>query len=237
MSHFEIAVFTTIKNYNKSLNEFGYGFEARDKAVEFLERAFKRSSQHTASVSPADEQIDAPQEEIRSSFEAQVPCTNHIGTWGNLRKWWDYWINDATCKDPHTYGKDCNLLLTAANGGGLGSNNASVVGGSVTAAKANPSADWGYGTKYLKAKNILHEVGHALLNNVENKDDSKLLHDTARVYSHSNGNTITPMGITGDITQHNCVDATYWHTNKNNWPDDGYELRYSDCTEDNFQVK
>lgn len=252
---FEVAVYTTRELYDHCSTDGSYGFEARDIAKDIIEGAANRWK-HSIAVNLGDTIVDAPQENKGGPFEAYAPCTSKSGTWNDLRDWWEFWVKDADCKDPHASGKDCHVLLTNADGGGLGASRAAVVGGGFTVTKdLNGYEDYGYTKGHKRAKAILHEVGHNLTNNMENKDDEVLAHDSARIYDHTGNadhlpkedNTISVMGIESnksgaDDTQNNCSDQTYWYTDKPKYygtgdERSGWELRYSPCTEQNVEAR
>lgn len=246
MGTFEIAVFTSEKLYNHCDDDFGNGFEARDMAIEFIEGAFERSSDHSVVVEPADQTINAPQESINSSFESTVPCSSETGTWADLWDWWKYWLNKADCNDPHTYEKDCNLLLTDADGGGLGGGRIACSGGGyVVADNYDSYKDYGFEEEFGKAETILEEVGHCLVKDMEDEDygdddgDGQLAHDSGDLFYHDpingkSGYTITPIGVTGDEEYNNCGEKV---DKDENWNESGWEARYSSCTEEYFEEK
>lgn len=236
---FQVAVFTTDELYNDCEDYFGYGYEARNIAMDIIEGAFDRSSRHSVEVNRGSKVISAPQEHMSGPFQAYRPCGSYMVEWNDLRDWWEFWVEEASCHDPHAQGRDCALLLTAADGGGRGANEAACVGGAFKVAKQFSSyEEYGYTEAHKKAKNILHEVGHNLTHNMENQDDLQLAHDSAQLHYHFEGNTITPMGISGDATENNGADETYWHTNKrDNYDGQGWELKYSDVTEDNIEAR
>lgn len=204
MGDFEIAVFTSNELYDKCETNLGYGYEARDIAIDIIDGAFSRSYPHSVTTNPGDKIVYPPKETKDGPFTARVPCETYETTWNDLRDWWEYWVEAAYCKDPHAEGLDCSVLLTAASGGGLGANQAAVVGGSFQVAdELSGYEEYGYSEAHKKAKNILHEVGHNLTNNMENQDDNTIAHDSGELWEHNGDYTISPMGITGDETTHN----------------------------------
>lgn len=227
------------KLYDKCADQLGDGFAARDTAKDVIQGAFDEWS-HNVSIELGDQKVYAPQENKGGPFEAYKPCTFDELTWNDLRDWWETWVEYSSCKDPHASGQDCHLLVTVASGGGLGASGMAVVGGSFQVAKElGGHEDHGDTEAHKKAKNIIHEVGHNLTNNMENQDDSSLAHDSARLDYHTDdGYVITAMGIVGDTTTNNCSDESYWYTNKrDNWDGSGWEIEYSPCTEDNVEAR
>lgn len=231
MGSFEVAVFTTSDLYWDCSSEFGDGYEARDIAAEFIEGAFSRSTNHTVTVLKPDTRVSAPQEQINDSFKAQPPCSGPIGTWEDLRDWWDYWVNDAACKDPHTEAADCNLLLTGASGGGLGGPREACAGGAFTIANNYDSyQNWDDQPAFNQVDTVLEELGHTLVSDMSNEDDGTIPHDSGRLYEHNGTYAITPIGITGDTDYNNCNE----YVNKSRWDENAWEARYSPCTEEHF---
>lgn len=244
MSQFEIGLYTSDALYYDCNNEFGNGYEGVDRAAEFIEGAFNRSSSHSVTVRKSSNKIQAPQEAINSSFEAEAPCTSITGTWDDLRDWWDYYVNDADCKSKDVIANDCNLLLTAASGGGLGGPREAAAGGIFTVAKNYSSYQkWDADPAFNQVDTLLEEVGHTLVTNMVDNDyqfvgdksggDGQTPHDSARLYDHNGKYAITPIGITGDTEYNNCGQKV----DKYLWDGDAWEARYSPCTEEYFQVR
>jgi hypothetical protein len=217
IGHFEIAVFSTTELFEDCDNAFGDGFKGRDIVIEFINGAFGRSDTHSVSIEPATDIIDAPQEGVGGPFEAKVPCSPYDGEWSDLRSWWDFWFNEAGCKDPHTKEKDCNLLLTAASSGGTGGPREPVAGGAFTIADEYSSyKEWDKDPAFNKVDTVLEEVGHTLVSDMVDNDyddyyghpngDGTLGHDSGRLYEHNGKYAITPIGITGDTDFNNCGD-------------------------------
>lgn len=243
MGSFDVAVFTTGDLYNHCNDEFGDGFAGRDIAIDFIEGAFNRSSNHSVNTIAASDIVHTPTEKIREPFEAPAPCYEGLGdvSWTDLRDYWKFWIEDADCKDPHASGKDCNLLLSDTPNGGLGGGKYACSGGAfVVASNYSSYENYGFDPAFNKVDTILEEVGHCLVSNMKDEDygdnngDGKIPHDSGRLYSTFEGYTITPIGITGDVDYNNCgkfVDKDGL------WSGDGWNARYSPCTEDYFQEK
>lgn len=215
MANFEIAVFVTKDVYDDN------GYQARDRVATFTEGAFGETSRHTVDVLRADETPNPPQEKINSSVSGNCICDWTLDcSWDNLLDWWDDWLIYSECNDSHTQAADCNLLVTAADGGGLGGGRNSTPGTAITNGgldlKDLPSSyePYVWTTAGKKMWVALQEMGHSLIDGMPDSDGDGTGHDSARVIEDpDNGKeTITPMGITGDATwnrdlQNNCGKA------------------------------
>lgn len=69
------------------------GWLARDTAIEFIEGAFQRSSNHQATVSSGSETPDPKEEAIHDGFSGPEPCGTDEQWYGDLRAWWLEWLN------------------------------------------------------------------------------------------------------------------------------------------------
>lgn len=239
MATFEITLYSTSQLYQDCKDRFSDGFRARDLAKEFIDGAFDRSNNHNVDVSLASVKVQAPTELIHNSFEAPEPC--HSGSdfyWPNLRDWWEYWIDEASCKDTSSKSKDCNLLLTAADGAGLGGPREACAGGAFHIAdNYTYYQDWGTDSAFNKVDTLLEELGHTLIGNMPNKDDGTTAHDSGRLYEHSGTFAITPLGITGDTDYNNCNEFVDKSRLANPSDPQVWEARYSPCTEKHFSEK
>lgn len=244
MTEFEVGLYITNTLYHDCNDEFGSGFEGVDQAAEFIEGVFNRSNSHSVTVEKSSCRINTPQEGINSSFIAVAPCTSIEGTWEDLRSWWDYYMNDAECKSKDIIASDCNLLLTAASGGGLSGPREAAAGGIFTVGK-NYSGyqSWGSDPAFNQVDTFLEELGHSLIHTMTDEDynyvsnksdgDGTVGHDSGKLYERGGRYAITPVGITGDTRYNNCGTEV----NKSRWDGDAWEARYAPCTEEYFHKK
>lgn len=207
MAHFDIAVFITQEVYDYGSNNYGDGFRARDRVVTFIEGAFNEASNHSATVTGASEVPKAPREKTKGSLTASCICNpNFTCSWSSLLAWWDDWLINANCMDPHTRADDCNLLITKGSDGGLGGGRNTEPGTAVSS--------WGQFLVDLpstydrfvwsepghKMWVVLQEMGHTLLDDQPDKDGDGVGHDSGNVFFDSTTGkySISPMGVTGD---------------------------------------
>jgi len=225
MSQFDIAVWTSQELFN---NE---GYDAQNMAKEFIEGAFNRSNNHSVDVTLADAKVDAPKEYANSSFNGPLPCNDSFyDDFNHLLHWFREWLD---CNNPPEYATDCNLLITHGETGGLGGGNDAYAHVGKNLAKFYSYQTYGFSSKHDSVDTLLEEVGHSLIQNMENQDDNTVSHDSGTLFSHPGGHTITPLGITGDTAYNNCNE----YVDKSQWSGDGWEARYSECTESNFVKK
>lgn len=234
MGNFQLSVFTTHELYNKCENDGLGGYAARDTAVDFLRQAFSKSPNHTSDVEVGSTKIPAPQEEIRSSFSARKPCTFDTAYYDNLNDWW----GDYTACTSLNKSKDCDLLLTAATGSGLGGPPYACAGGGYEAAVYYATTgikDYTDDSAGNKVDAILEEAGHCFSQDVSDLDyinygDGTIAHDNGVLFEHGGSYYITPIGIGGDTQYNNCGQEV----NKSRWNGTGWEHQYSDCEETHF---
>lgn len=247
MGHFEVALFSTRGLHERCEREFGDGWKARDVAAAFVEGAFDRSETHTVDVVRVETPVDAPRERVPGSFEAPFPGdgadegegrAGTDGRWPNLRRWWNVCLNESDEVDA-TPAKDCNLLLTAADGSGLGGPREACAGGSfVVAASYDEYQPWDQDPAFNKVDTLLEELGHTLVHDMEDLDygdhgDGVVAHDSGTLYEHDGVYAITPIGISGDTRYNNCGERV----DKERWNGDAWEARYSECTERYFRER
>ena len=260
MTQFEIAIFETDELHEHCKSEFGRysAYEAAKRARDFVEGAFDRSSQHSVDVSVSYSTPDAPIENPGCMkddyFHAYHPCDDcechYPSQYPNLHTWFQDWL-EGSC-GPYTVARDVNILLTDQNGGGCGAGGrtppVATAGGAFTIAKefddyqthSTDDVMWDIDT-------LLEEIGHTLIMNdngpdmIDDDDDGKD-HDSGTIYERTTRYgthyyTMTPMGITGNTSYNNCgwwVDKSRWDPGSETAPEDGFEGRYSGCTEDYF---
>ncbi len=146
-------------------------------------------------------------------------------------------MNETDRPEEAAFGKDCNLLLTAASGGGLGGPREACAGGSFVLAEAyDEYRPWGAEPAFNKVDTLLEELGHTLVHGMEDRDygeeggDGVGAHDSGTLYEHDGTYAITPIGISGDTRYNNCGERV----DKDRWNGDAWEARYSECTERYF---
>jgi hypothetical protein len=236
---FEIGLFVTRGLYDRCTAELDDCWKARDIAATFIEGAFARSESHTVTVECAPEPVDAPTDRIRTSCEAPHPRHGTVRRWPTLRRWWGACLDCPAPDRPVGFSKDCNLLLTAAPGGGLGGPREACAGGSFRIAEAfDEYHEWGTGPAFNAVDTLLEEVGHSLIDGMADRDygddgDGVVAHDSGTLYEHDGVFAITPLGISGDTRYNNCGERV----DKHRWNGDAWEARYSECTERYFRER
>ncbi|ACV47082.1 MULTISPECIES: hypothetical protein [Halomicrobium] len=221
MATFDVTVYTSKEAHSND------GFDARDMAIEFIEGAFNRSDNHSVDATASDSIVDAPVEYANDPFKGPMPCHSYRTWYDDLLHWFREWLD---CNEPSEIATDCNLLVTYGTTGGLGGGDDAYACVGEKLVQFDSYEEYGYETKHDSVDTLLEELGHALVSNMENEDDDKVAHDSGYIFHHSEGNTITPIGITGDTDYNNCNV----YVNKDRWDGEGWEARYSQCTEDNF---
>jgi hypothetical protein len=87
---------------------------------------------------------------------------------------------------------------------------------------------WGYGDPYDAMHTVMEELAHNLQESVRNlDDDNNVYHDSGALYYHSQGYTISPLGIDGREDSggtNNCDDSYSTAIGV-----DGWEMHWSDC--------
>lgn len=208
MATFDITVFITQALYDNGNFNYGDGWRARDRVITFIDGAFGLSD-HDANIDGADVAPAPPVETVHQSFTGSCICNPTFDCqWDDLLAWWDDWLMNADCKDPHPQSSDLNLLVSNADGGGLGGGRndppGTCVAGTGKAVIDLPSSYdpfvWTDAGKGMWV--TLQEMGHTLLHDVPDKDGDGVGHDTGAIVQDIENKqySVTPMGITGSAT-------------------------------------
>ncbi|MDL0125098.1 hypothetical protein PNQ92_06695 [Halobacterium salinarum] len=205
---------------------------ARDIAEEYIEGAFSNVPNDSCSVTVGSE-VYAPQQEVFSSFETVVPCSDNVNNrkdYPDLSEWWkDHWTECS--RDPSAY--DAIILITNYGGGGgltIDDKYATVADGAKMLDVSNGSyQQYKSGEKYYGPWVLLHELGHALL-----KKSTSWEHNSGGSF-YSNGTYFrSPFAADeakeGDGSHYNeCGEyVAEWDTNSvaMKWNDCAYEAFY-----------
>lgn len=232
---FEISVFTTQELYEKCQDNLGDGFAARDMAAEWVDNAMSRSGE-TARIKKSSEKIWAPTEQASNGFNAHNYCTGEFEWHNSLYKWW---MNYERCSSHDVAAKDSNVLITAADGGGLAASRWAVVGGTYHIANVYDSyVNYSFHHRANNMESLLEEVGHCLTDDMADYDyrdsgDGFIAHDSGMTYERPEGVTISPIGVTGDTSKNNCPHSV----NKYDWDGNAAEFKFSNCTTGFFSEK
>lgn len=216
---FEIAVYHTTKLANYCDETYGNSERARNRAKTFIEGAFGESN-HTCNVLTPSTEINAPQEEPKSSFNATYPCSDVPGTFSSLVGWFDAAFDN--CSNLST-AADADLLLTndpGEAGISVGNQFACSAGGPNIADLPSSYKQFGCSQPYNSMQTALHELTHCLLDG--SFDESKI----GDVYEHFNGSAKTPMATPGEKN----VCGTHVPSADSCW-----EMRWSNCCESKME--
>jgi hypothetical protein len=188
---------------------------------------------------PPDERITADQ------YEPSGVCGNSSSkTYNTLRAWWLNLL-DASC-GPSKNADDVNLLLSAANGGGLAAGEVAVCSAGKLWDVPNYYRRFGFDDqKWNQVDSVLEEVGHCLIQNMVDHDGDGSSHDSGMVVKDTSTGRygISPIGIKdienyGGYTRNNCYapyDMFQTDTDGDRKPD-GWIYEYSSCSEDYFTI-
>lgn len=219
MATFEVTVYQSEGVTDYCNNTWGDPYRAEDRVKTYF--GATSYDTHSVSVTKSGETIGVPTEATQQSFSAKYPCGTVFYDYEDLAAWW---LDYIACYE--TEARDCDLLLTSADGGGLTRKDQfATAGRGHDLAKLPADRDqWGTSTGHAGMQTAMHEAGHAFLDKSASWE-----HNSGDVLERGGNDYRTPMGHGGSSGTNECGDSHPDH-------DDGYEtLRwYANCAVANW---
>lgn len=202
MGTYEVGVFITQDAFDYAEQQYGNGWRPQERAKTFFSGAFDQS-EHSVTYIDTNHVPNAPYEKISDSFTAPCICDPlYACSFNNLFDWWRSECK-ADCTDFQT-AQDTNVLITMADGGGLGGGRFAVTAQADEICKLPSSYEtYGYGSEYHAMWVAMQEAGHSLINSTDDDGDGAVAHDMATVFSNAwyEQKTITPTGVNGSTNE------------------------------------
>ncbi|MFB6146383.1 MAG: hypothetical protein ABEJ08_01690 [Halobacteriaceae archaeon] len=245
---YEIAVWIPHDLARRTYEEHGDPWIAQKRAKTYIEGAFARTRHKVEVKTP---RILVPNRNHTNFFVDKKSICNHHEYPDYTVDWFDGWLlNVAWLRDwlesdcvPWEPAAHSNIMITDGHnrGGGLafGSGQYAVAATGRFVARLPPEYQkYGYQSQSdpIQAMWVtLHEIGHNLLmNNIDHDDDGTGHHDTAEIYQREEGNTVTAVGLGGEVTEDGIATNNCGETFDKDLLE-GRELTYSDCSQLHFK--
>lgn len=218
---YEVNVYVTQQLYDDHESQYGDGYRAQKRGVDYVIGAL-HDSPYAYYVKGPSPTPAAPTEEVNQSFTTMDPCSlGHSASYDALFQWFRDWLN---CNG-HPTAIHSNILITASdddNGlSGPDNHTAAECGPSLAEAPSSRQRE-GCNSGFNAVQTLLHEVGHNLVENSSNYQE----HDLANTFE-TNPWYVTPMGVSEPYNHcGSSVDKTGSRCFKTYW---------SDCSENRFK--
>lgn len=198
---------------------------ARDVAIDYIVEAFSHNPH--SSINYYKSSIQAPQQEIFNSFQADDPCypTRPQITYDDLAEWWKRYYDQ--CIGSGTY--DAVLLISDYSGGGgrtINNKYATIgVGQELLSIPKFSNSEYEIGSAYWGPWVVLHELGHALLDESWEHNAGDTFYDGGDYYRSPFASNQAQDGGTTNACG-SWVDP---------WDNDHVAMKWDDCAYNAFQ--
>lgn len=203
---------------------------AQEVAENYITGAFSHIPNDSCSIESGSE-VYAPEEEVFTSFETVIPCTqvpDNNRTYDDLSDWWrEYWENCD--RDESQY--DAVILITNYDGGGgltYADKYVAVADGvKMLNVPKNDYSEFKTGEDYWGTWTLLHELGHALL-----KESTSWEHNSGDTFYNSSQYFRSPFAS-------DKAEESGSHYNECNdyvaaWDANCVALKWNDCAYEAF---